>query len=108
MMGLGGDEDKTENGGGGGGFFESFKVKSRYLPGGTSQGWSQGRGYGQGVGVWLEAGSHWRWACWGRGLGWSPGRGYGGGMRACQGRACIGGGCSRSLTWGSSHGWGYV
>lgn len=27
MMGLGGDEDKMENGGGGGGFFESFKVK---------------------------------------------------------------------------------
>lgn len=33
MMGLGGDEDKMENGGGGGGFFESFKVKSRGLPG---------------------------------------------------------------------------
>lgn len=31
MMGLGGDEDKLENGGGGGGggFFESFKVQSR-------------------------------------------------------------------------------
>lgn len=31
MMGLGGDEDKLENGsggGGGGGFFESFKVQS--------------------------------------------------------------------------------
>lgn len=27
MMGLGGDEDKMENGSGGGGFFESFKVK---------------------------------------------------------------------------------
>jgi hypothetical protein len=26
MMGLGGDEDKLENGSGGGGFFESFKV----------------------------------------------------------------------------------
>lgn len=32
-MGLGGDEDKMENGGGGGGFFESFKVKSWGLPG---------------------------------------------------------------------------
>ncbi|KAM5248680.1 LOW QUALITY PROTEIN: rap1 GTPase-activating protein 1 [Ctenodactylus gundi] len=31
MMGLGGDEDKIENGGGGGGFFESFKrvIRSR-------------------------------------------------------------------------------
>uniref|UniRef100_A0ABI8AHA6 Rap-GAP domain-containing protein n=1 Tax=Felis catus TaxID=9685 RepID=A0ABI8AHA6_FELCA len=31
MMGLGGDEDKMENGGGGGGFFESFKrvIRSR-------------------------------------------------------------------------------
>ncbi|XP_040843661.1 rap1 GTPase-activating protein 1 isoform X4 [Ochotona curzoniae] len=31
MMGLGGDEDKLENGGGGGGFFESFKrvIRSR-------------------------------------------------------------------------------
>ena len=29
MMGLGGDEDKMENGGGGGGFFESFKVKGQ-------------------------------------------------------------------------------
>ncbi|XP_044277105.1 rap1 GTPase-activating protein 1 [Varanus komodoensis] len=31
MMGLGGDEDKAENGGGGGGFFESFKrvIRSR-------------------------------------------------------------------------------
>lgn len=37
MMGLGGDEDKMENGGGGGGFFESFKVKGLGLPerGGT-------------------------------------------------------------------------
>lgn len=33
MMGLGGDEDKMENGGGGGGFFESFKVKGRRLHG---------------------------------------------------------------------------
>ncbi|XP_077116573.1 rap1 GTPase-activating protein 1 isoform X6 [Ranitomeya variabilis] len=31
MMGLGGDEDKMENGGGGGGFFESFK--SLIVPG---------------------------------------------------------------------------
>lgn len=31
MMGLGGDEDKLENGaGGGGGFFESFKVTPYY------------------------------------------------------------------------------
>lgn len=31
MMGLGGDEDKLENGGGGGGgFFESFKVTLHY------------------------------------------------------------------------------
>uniref|UniRef100_A0A8C7KI43 RAP1 GTPase activating protein a n=1 Tax=Oncorhynchus kisutch TaxID=8019 RepID=A0A8C7KI43_ONCKI len=29
MMGLGGDEDKLENGSGGGGFFESFKVTCR-------------------------------------------------------------------------------
>jgi RAP1 GTPase activating protein 1 len=36
MMGLGGDEDKMENGGGGGGgFFESFKVKGLGLPGGN-------------------------------------------------------------------------
>lgn len=26
MMGLGGEDEKLENGGGGGGFFESFKV----------------------------------------------------------------------------------
>lgn len=31
MMGLGGDEDKLENGGGGsGGFFESFKVNPEW------------------------------------------------------------------------------
>lgn len=29
MMGLGGDDDKMENGSGGGGFFESFKVRAR-------------------------------------------------------------------------------
>lgn len=28
MMGLGGDDDKMENGSGGGGFFESFKVRA--------------------------------------------------------------------------------
>lgn len=41
MMGLGGDEDKMENGGGGGGFFESFKVKGGGPParGGTRRGW---------------------------------------------------------------------
>lgn len=38
MMGLGGDEDKMENGGGGGGFFESFKVKGQGLPGAEKQG----------------------------------------------------------------------
>lgn len=34
MMGLGGEEDKLENGGGGGGgggFFESFKVQQCFL-----------------------------------------------------------------------------
>lgn len=36
MMGLGGDDDKMENGSGGGGFFESFKVKA---PGLASAGW---------------------------------------------------------------------
>lgn len=38
MMGLGGDEDKMENGGGGGGFFESFKVKGRVYLGAERQG----------------------------------------------------------------------
>jgi len=39
MMGLGGDEDKLENGaaGGGGGFFESFKVRPPPLPSPVSQ-----------------------------------------------------------------------
>lgn len=41
MMGLGGDEDKLENGGGGGGFFESFKVKGRGL---SSKHWNGGLG----------------------------------------------------------------
>lgn len=36
MMGLGGDDDKMENGSGGGGFFESFKVKAL---GSTLAGW---------------------------------------------------------------------
>lgn len=36
MMGLGGDEDKMENGGGSGGFFESFKVNGPAYLGGTS------------------------------------------------------------------------
>lgn len=43
MMGLGGDEDKMENGSGGGGFFESFKVKG---PLGSP-------GHGEGAGAWL-------------------------------------------------------
>lgn len=42
MMGLGGDEDKMENGSGGGGFFESFKVKSQGLPGAEGRGRVQG------------------------------------------------------------------
>lgn len=49
MMGLGGDEDKMENGGGGGGFFESFKVKGRAHLGAEGQGpgWSRvGMGLG--------------------------------------------------------------
>lgn len=48
MMGLGGDEDKMENGGGGGGFFESFKVKGRVQLGAEGQGpgWS---GVGMGL-----------------------------------------------------------
>lgn len=37
MMGLGGDDDKMENGSGGGGFFESFKVKALVS---TLAGWS--------------------------------------------------------------------
>lgn len=32
MMGLGGDDDKMENGSGGGGFFESFKVRGPGTP----------------------------------------------------------------------------
>lgn len=71
MMGLGGDEDKMENGGGGGGFFESFKVKGWvYLGRGarTWLGWRQGWSYDLAVGAWLEAGSHWR--CSGMGV-WS-------------------------------------
>lgn len=48
MMGLGGDEDKMENGGGGGGFFESFKVKGRVYLGAEGQGhrWGGIRGGG--------------------------------------------------------------
>lgn len=67
MMGLGGDEDKMENGGGGGGFFESFKVKGGGQGGdgaGTRWGWSEdavgmrcGDAGRDQVGVWLEAGS---------------------------------------------------
>lgn len=43
MMGLGGDDDKMENGSGGGGFFESFKVRAQ----GSTLG---GRADGEGVG----------------------------------------------------------
>lgn len=39
MMGLGGDDDKLENGSGGGGFFESFKVKAL---GSALAGWGLG------------------------------------------------------------------
>lgn len=39
MMGLGGDDDKMENGSGGGGFFESFKVRAW---GSTLEGWADG------------------------------------------------------------------
>jgi hypothetical protein len=39
MMGLGGDDDKMENGSGGGGFFESFKVRAQ---GTTLEGWADG------------------------------------------------------------------
>lgn len=43
MMGLGGDDDKMENGSGGGGFFESFKVRAW---GSTLEGKADGAGVG--------------------------------------------------------------
>lgn len=43
MMGLGGDDDKMENGSGGGGFFESFKVRGPGLHPGGQGSWSRSR-----------------------------------------------------------------
>lgn len=57
MMGLGGDEDKMENGGGSGGFFESFKVNGPADLGGTSgmQAVVESEGSSDpDVGLWLE------------------------------------------------------
>lgn len=69
MMGLGGDDDKMENGSGGGGFFESFKVKAL---GPTLAGWGS-NGLGLMEKEWdMTAGGSRVWMGLERGCGPSP------------------------------------